>query len=64
MSDETIRTALLPFARYAALLLSQMAARDAPLRDDDIVFKLDHLAITVGDLRRAVKAAIGETPCR
>lgn len=57
MNDvERLRAALLPFARYATLLLAQMAARDAPLRDDDIVWRLDDLAITVGDLRRAALA--------
>lgn len=61
MSDDTDRlfSALLPFAVYAALLLAQMTARDAPLRDDDIVFSLDNTAITVGDLRRAVQAIGG-----
>ena len=63
MSDMHISTAveaarlyaaLLPFARYAALVLDQAAGRDAPLRDADIVLRLDDALITVGDLRRAV----------
>lgn len=50
---DALRAALAPFARWAALLLAQMAARDAPMRDDDIVLKLDDVALTVADLRRA-----------
>lgn len=50
---DQLRAALAPFARWAALLLAQMAARDAPLRDDDIVLKLDDVALTIADLRRA-----------
>lgn len=49
-----LNAALLPFARYAALVLDQAAARGAPLRDADIVLRLDDTLITVGDLRRAV----------
>lgn len=58
MSEQSdrLRAALLPFAVYARIVLAQAEARDAPLRDDDIVFKLDTVAITVGDLRRAVDA--------
>lgn len=50
-----LREALEPFARYAQIVLDQAAARDAPLRDDDIVFKLDDVAITIADLRRALE---------
>lgn len=48
--------ALAPFARWSALMLAQMAARDAPMRDADIVVKLDDVALTVADLRRAADA--------
>jgi hypothetical protein len=49
-----LRAALAPFAAWAALALDHASERDSPLRDEDIVFKLDDLAIRVGDLRRAV----------
>lgn len=50
-----LRQALAPFAMWARAALDQAAARDAPLRASDIVFKLDDKAITVGDLRRAME---------
>src|SRR5436190_14098017 len=46
-----LRSALAPFAAYARLALDQAAARDAPLRDTDIAFRLDTATITVGDMR-------------
>lgn len=51
-----LRHALAPFAAYAAVLLAQMEARDTPLRDADVVWKLNDTPLTVGDLRRAVEA--------
>ena len=51
-----MRAALAPFAAWSRLALDQAAARDAVLRDGDIVFRLDGCAIRVADLRRAVEA--------
>jgi hypothetical protein len=52
-----LRAALTPFAVWARAALEGADGRDSPLRDTDIVFKLDDLAITVGDLRRAMEAS-------
>ena len=54
---DQLRQALRPFATWARLALDRAGGRDSPLRDRDIVFKLDDVAITVGDLRRAAEAS-------
>lgn len=48
--------AVVPIARYARLVLEQATARDTPQRDHNIVFMLNDVRVTIGDLRQIMQA--------